>query len=264
MIGRTIVVTALLIAATLAFGVCDPAGTEPGPVSLPVVTADTGATPCTNDLGWVVEVSSLRVAVRDLELTIEGETHASLLDRLRELAVPSVLAHPGHYAGGEVTGELPGEFVVDLASSAGQALGDATLLPGDYNGMNLHFRAAGEGDGLETGDPLLGHSAVIAGSAAKGEVAIAFTAVLDIEDGTQMVGAPFELAVDAGTDATLALTAFTIDPSESDTLFDGLDFDALDGDEDGAVAIEPGQEAHNILMKTLVRHDHWGIEVRQP
>jgi hypothetical protein len=263
MIGRTLACTLLLIAATLAFGVCDPAGREPAPVSLPVVTGDTGATPCTNDLGWAVEVTGLRVAVRDLEFTIEGETHASIPDRLRGLAVPAALAHPGHYAGGEVTGELPGKFVFDLGA-AGQALGDATLLPGDYNGIDLTFRAAAPGDGLEEGDPLLGHAAVITGSAAKDGIAVAFAAVLDIEDGTQMVGGPFDLEVDAGTVATLALTAYTVDPSEGDTLFDGLDFGALDDDGDGQVAIGPGQEAHNVLMKTLVRHDHWGIEVRQP
>jgi len=28
------------------------------------------------------------------------------------------------------------------------------------------------------------------------------------------------------------------------------------------VTIQPGEAAHNVLMKTLIRHDHWGIVVR--
>ena len=47
-----------------------------------------------------------------------------------------------------------------------------------------------------------------------------------------------------------------------DSLFDGIDFGALDTDGDGEVAIEPASAAHNVLAKTLVRHDHWGMEVR--
>jgi hypothetical protein len=250
-----------LVLTALALGVCDPAGEEPVPLSLPVVTDGSQVVPCANAEGWTVEVESLRAAVRDLELTVEGETHASLLRRVSELAIPSASAHPGHYAGGEVTGELAGDFVVDFVSGDGAVLGEASLLPGDYNGMNLYFRVATTADGLEAGDPLVGHVAVVSGTATKDAVEIAFDAVLDIEDGAQMVGGPFELNVDEGTSATLGLALYTIDPSENDTLFDGLDFGALDGDGDGAVAIAPGDEAHNVLMKTFVRHDHWGVIV---
>jgi len=256
MIKKSMISATGLLISILAFGVCDPVGDEPEPISLEVLTSGDGVTTSVNDLGWEVTVTTFRVAIRDIELTIEGETHASLMDLLRELAVPAALAHPGHYAGGEVTGELAGDFVIDLVDGAGQALGEATLLPGDYNGMNLYFRAAKE---LADGDPLKGHAAVIEGTAADGADTIAFTAVIDIEDGTQMVGGPFELDADEDTAATLFLTAYTIDPSENDALFDGLDFGALDGDDDGAVAIVPGSAEHNILMKTLIRHDHWGM-----
>ena len=250
-----------LVLTTLALGVCDPEGEEPSPVSLPVVTDGSQVVPCANAEGWTVEVASFRAAVRDLELTIEGETHASLLRRASELAVPSASAHPGHYAGGEVTGELPGDFVLDFVAGDGAPLGEAAALPGDYNGMNLYFRAATTADGLADGDPLVGHAAVISGTATKDATTVQFEAVLDVEDGTQMVGGPFELAVGAGTAATLGLALYTIDPSEGDTLFDGLDFGALDSDGDGDLAIAAGDEAHNVLMKTFVRHDHWGLIV---
>jgi hypothetical protein len=251
-----------LVFATLALGVCDPEGEEPAPVPLPVVADGSQIAPCTNDEGWTIALDALRAAVQSLEFTIEGETHASLIERISDLAVPSATAHPGHYAGGEVTGELPGDFVIDFVAGDGAALGEASLLPGDYNGMNLYFRAATAADGLAEGDPLIGHTAVISGTATRDAATVQFEAVIDIDEGTQMVGGPFELVVEEGTSATLGLAAFTIDPSENDTLFDGLDFGALDADGDGLLAIAPGDEAHNVLSKTFVRHDHWGVTVQ--
>jgi len=262
MARKTILTIPLLVAASLGAGVCEPTADEPTPVLLPVVADGAGIATCTNDLGWTVEVSAFRVAIEDLEFTVEGEVHASLLRRLADVAVPVARAHPGHSAGGEVTGELLGELVIDLLAEEAETLGEATLLPGDYNGLNLTFRRAGPEDGLGEGDALLGHSAVILGTATRDAVSVSFEAVLDIDPGTQMVGGPFDLVVDEDTTATLGLTAYTIDPSEGDTLFDGLDFGELDGDGDGIASIVPGDVAHNVLMKTLVRHDHWGIEVQ--
>lgn len=249
-----------LVLLCLGVGVCDPTGEEPTAVQLPILISDSGIVPCTNDQGWTVKLSSFRAAIKNIELTIEGETHASLQRRLRDLLVPVALAHPGHYAGGDITGELSGAFVVDFLGEDGGKLGDATLLPGEYHGVNLWFRSASADDGLAADDPLLGHTAVLSGTATKEETTVHFTATLDVANGTQMVGGPFVLTVDDRTSATLGLTAFTIDPSEQDTLFDGLDFGALDEDGDGQVHIEPGATAHNLLMKTLIRHDHWGIE----
>lgn len=249
---------------------CGPEGSEPGEVLLPVVADSTGVTPCTNDLGWQVTLTEARVAVGDLEFTIEGETHTSIpasrhlllaaLQGLRRLLAPEAVAHPGHQAGGEVTGALGGRFVANLIE--GGALGQGTLLPGEYHGMNLSFGVAAEADGLAASDPLVGHTAYLVGAAGKEGVTVAFRASLDVEDGLQMVGAPFVLTVGADTAATLGLTLYTIDPSEDDTLFDGLDFGALDEDADGQVDLVAGQAGHNILYKTLIRHDHWGIVVK--
>jgi hypothetical protein len=119
------------------------------------------------------------------------------------------------------------------------------------------LRTAGAGDAAPAA--LIGHTALLSGTATRGAQIETFMAVLDVAAGTQMVGGPFDLAVDERTDAILHLTLFTLDPAEGDTLFDGLDFALLDGDTDGQVDILPGSEAHNILMKTLIRHDHWGV-----
>jgi hypothetical protein len=242
-------------------GACSPSGDEPATVYLPVRADGAELLECTNDEGWAVRLAEFRLAVRNIELTLEGETHARLFDRLSDLLVPRALAHPGHSAGGEVAGELSGDFLLELSVDEPQPLGDAALLTGDYFGVNLTFRRAGESDGLPDDDPLPGHTAFVSGTATRDDETVDFTAVLDVKKGTQMVGGPFELEVTEQTEAVLALRVYTIDPSEGDTLFDGLDFAALDGDGDGEVHIEPGQAAHNVLMKTLIRHDHYGIEV---
>lgn len=274
---------AVMLAMGLAAMGCDASVEEPVPVRLPVVTASEGLTVVTNDRGWQVELERLVVALADLEFTIEGETHARLR-RARELVLARAWAHPGHYAGGEVTGELTGQFLVDLAAPPGRLLGQASLLPGAYHGLNLTFRAAtaadlelaacGRADGASDAgsdatsdvytrcpDELLGHSAWLSGRASRDGRTIEFVALLDVAPATQMVGGPFDLIVGAATTATLGLTAYTRDPSEGDTLFDGLDFGALDADSDQVLAIVPGQAAHNILARTFVRHDHWGIAV---
>ncbi|MEM9492119.1 MAG: hypothetical protein AAGC55_23430, partial [Myxococcota bacterium] len=116
---------------------------------------------------------------------------------------------------------------------------------------------------------LLGHSLLIEGSADNGTGPLPFLALLDIEDTTQMIGAPFELAVDEDTQGDLSLQALTIDPLENDTLFDGIDFAALPMVDDGAgglhVEIAAGGDTdttHNILRRAAQTHDHYQVETR--
>lgn len=259
---RTAFVLPILLATTLLVGVCAPEGEEPTTVYLPVVTDGANIEPATNAEGWTVTLEALRVAVRDVTFTIEGEAHADLGPTFRELLIPEAHAHPGHLAGGDVTGELSGTFILDLFQEPPESLGEAALLEGAYQGMNLYFRTADESDGLDEDDPLLGHTAYLAGTAEREDRVIAFTAVLDtLADNTRMIGAPFSFTVTETTEATLGITVYTIDPSEGDTLFDGLDFGAL-ADETDTVAIVPGDPAHNILMKTLERHDHYGVSAK--
>ena len=73
------------------------AGTEQAAaVELPVATTSTPVASATTDLGYTVQLDRLRVAVAGIQFTIEGEQHKRT----------SVAPHPGHSAGGEVTGEL--------------------------------------------------------------------------------------------------------------------------------------------------------------
>jgi hypothetical protein len=125
--------------------------------------------------------------------------------------------------------------------------------------MNLHFRTASKQDALDADDPLTGHTAHIEGTAQKDDVSVSFVALLDVAPDTEMVGGPFDAEVTSESTEILTLRVHTVDPVENDTLFDGLAFDALDDDDDGNVEISPGAAAHNILMKTVIRHDHYDV-----
>ncbi len=229
---------------------------EAAQVELEVVVDGTGMAPTTNELGWTVEVTAFELTVQDLEFTVQGEVHAaSWLRRLEGLAVGVAHAHPGHLAGGEVTGELPGLYRVDFMED-GAPLGRATLLPGSYQGGNFGFSRA------EGSDPLGGHTAWIEGTATREGTTIRFTALLDVDPSAKLVGAPLELEVGEGSSARLGLRLDLTDPVEGDTLFQRLDFGALDEDGDGEVAIRPGDSAHNTLRRTLQDHDHYEISVR--
>lgn len=214
----------------------------------------------TSDLGWTVRLTGARIAVKDVQFTIQGEMHDATA-WLEGWLIKRAWAHPGHYAGGDVTGELIGEFVFDWIDHDGMDLGTAELLTGDYNGINFTFRTAGAGDGDE-GDPLIGHTAYFAGSASKDGVEIGFTAALDVKAGTQMVGAPFELTVEAETNTKIGIQLEATDPVENKSLFDGLDFAALDEDGDKVVDIEPGSAAHNIFVRTIQSHVHYNAEAQ--
>lgn len=230
-------------------------------VQLPVTIDASTITNSTNEEGWIVTMDTARIAVTDLQFTIQGESHG-VTAWLGDWLIPRAWAHPGHYAGGNVTGELTGAFIFDWFGHDGMMLGSADMLVGDYNGINFTFRVADDGDGLAADDLLLGHTAYFSGVARKNGEEVMFTAVLDINAGTQMVGAPFELALADDTEATIAFQLEPTDPVEMKSMFDGLDFAALDDDADGVVTIEPGSEAANVFRRTLQSHIHYQAEAQ--
>lgn len=231
-------------------------------VSLPVVVDGSGLLKVQTDLGYQVQMSLFRLAVKDLQFTVRGEMHASLLQRAANLLVPRAYAHPGHYSGGDVTGELPGTYVLDFSKEDGRALGKASLITGAYQGSNFTFRKTGAADSLASTDPLLGHTAHIEGLASRGGQVISFKAQVDVDEGSQLVGAPFAIDVTETTQASLGFKLLAQDPVLTKTLFDGIDFAALDPDGDGQVAMVPGQDAHNLLRRNVQVHDFYAITNR--
>ncbi|MBN2526474.1 MAG: hypothetical protein JXR76_08770 [Deltaproteobacteria bacterium] len=257
---RKILINAVLfISLPLLFAVCEPAGDESEQVMLPVTSNVTGIKPCVNDLGWNITVTRFEVSFKNLEFTTEGDAHAGLLQQISDFIIPSAMAHPGHLAGGEVIGELPGAFVVDFAAAAPVNMGSGVFLEGRYNGMNLYFVRATAGADGSTTDPIVGHTAYIEGVAQKDAVQIPFHITLDIENNLQMVGGVIDLTVNENTATTVGIQLLTIDPFENDTIFDGVDFSAVSIDNAGVAVIQPGQNAHNFMMKDLITHDQWMV-----
>lgn len=210
----------------------------------------------TNDLGWTVTLSAVRLAVTDLQFTVLGEMHQSTTAWLPGWVIGRAWAHPGHYAGGDVTGELTGNFIFDWLGHDGERLGDADMLTGVYHGINFTFRHTDANDKLTSDDPLLGHTGYYAGVARKDGKEITFTIVADVNDGAQMVGAPFDWTLEEETRGTIKIQLYLTDPVENRSMFDGLDFGALDDDGDGEVSIVPGDTAHNIFVRVVQSHVH--------
>lgn len=241
-VSRALSLTTCLLVA------CAPSQ-EAARVELPVAVDGGALADAPTDLGYTVKLDVARIAAADLEFTIQGEMHAAA--RLWHLLVPRAFAHPGHYSGGDVTGALPGEFVLDWIAGDGQQLGRAELLVGAYHGCNFAFRRADE---LPADDPLSGHSAHFAGVASKDGADIPFTAVLDLDPGAAVIGAPFDFEVDTATDLTLGLQLRARDDASGAALFDAVDFAALAPADGGPVLIAPGDPAHNVVRRALQSH----------
>ena len=225
-----------------------------------IIVAGEGVTAIDNDLGYHVELARCRVAIDTLEFTTNGEMHASLLGPLWDLVVPDAVAHPGHSAGGEVVGELPGRHVFDWRDD-GALIGEATLLDTQYNGANFSFSRARVEDGIAPDDPIVGHTFQIVGTASLGDESWEVSVLLDQDEGRRVVGLPLDIDPSGDEEVELGLELFTRDPIEGDTLFDGLDFAMLDDDGDHVIVIEPDTEAYNLLRRSTQSHDYYGVAV---
>lgn len=225
-----------------------------------IVVDGAGVTAVDTDLGYHVDPVRCRVAIEGLEFTTSGEMHASLLRPLWDLVVPDAVAHPGHAAGGEVVGELPGRHVFDWRDD-GALIGEATLLHAEYNGANFAFTRAKVEDGITPDDPILGHTFEIVGMAMRGDETWDFLVLLDQDEGREVVGLPLDLDVVGDEEVELGLELYTRDPIEGDTIFDGLDFALLDDDGDHVIVIEPDTDAYNLLRRSTQAHDYFGVAV---
>ncbi|MEM6962150.1 MAG: hypothetical protein AAF550_10495 [Myxococcota bacterium] len=239
-------------------------------VELPVVVDPGGIERSTSDLGYEVMLTGARAMIENLAFTIAGEAHARSLRRhVSDLFVSSAYAHPGHFQGGDVTGEFRGRFQLNWLNADAPELGRATLLVGTYASANFTFIQATEDDGLAVEDPLLGHTAVLEGVAMRDARAVAFTAIIDSPEGRELVGAPFEFEVRQSSTEQLGIRLLTLDPFEGDTLFDGVDFFALDEDADGSLRIDAQAtspeliDAYNRLRRTFQTHDHFSVDASQ-
>lgn len=218
----------------------------------------------TTDLGYEVTITDARIALGALVFTVAGEVHtASLMETLEGLLVSRALAHPGHYQGGEVTGELNGDYAIHCAPDQGRELGLATLIVGTYTAANFDLERGSEALGLSTEDALIGHTAWLEGTATRDGETVNFTVTIDSPLDRQLVGAPFEVTITEAAAGWLAFRFEIEDDLEGDTLFDTVDFAALDADGDGELLIGPDvaavEDAYNALRRTFQTHDHFRV-----
>lgn len=226
---------------------------EAARVSVPVEVSR-GLEASTTDQRYRVELREAWLAFDGVRFAREGEAHAWLRPRGPSRA----LAHPGHYTEGEVTGELSGRFAVDFVADGGATLMDAELITGAYTSANFRF------DFAPLSDIPGEHTAVLRGSASRDGETVNFVVVIDAPPDRELIGAPFAATIDA---ASAAITfAFTpTDPLEGDTLFDGVDFAALDADGDGELELSPDApdgpmlDAYASVRRTFLTHDHYGF-----
>lgn len=231
-------------------------------IELPIVADGSLVAPTTTDLGYVVELSEARMVLSNVLFTVRGEAHAAR--RLSDWLIAPAYAHPGHFHGGEISGEMPGRFVVDWIQGHGQPLGTATLLAGNYESANFTFAYGTPDDGLPANDALLEHTAILRGVAKRIDDGqeTAFVALIQANKGRDLIGAPFEIEISGQTQSQLGFRLATTDPYEGDSLFDGIDFAELaQGKELITFSESNDQEevrtAYFRLRRTFQTHDHF-------
>jgi len=251
-----------LLGAVASAGCAQP--TEVPRVAIDLVVDSSGLLPVTNDLGYLVEVAEAELVVVDFEFARAGEMHTrALWPALWDAIIPAAYAHPGHSQEGDVTGELLGQFHLQWRPGQVQRLAPATLLVGDYASANFTFGFSGPEDSVTAGRE--GTTGMVRGIATRGGRSIVFEAVMTAPPDRLLVGIPFEVSVTLEVPSELAFRLVTEDPLEGDTLFDGIDFGALDVDGDGVLTLVPEAsepavvEAAYALRRTLMTHDHYEI-----
>lgn len=254
--------SSLLGLGFLAVACGDP--TDAPRLRIPVTTESMDPIPVVTDLGYEMSLSTARIAIQDVLFTATGEVQAASWWRRRatHALMPPAYAHPGHAEGGEVTGELLGRFVVEGVGPS-RELGIGTLLAGTYAGVNFTFDR-GSLEVLGAGDPLIEHTAFLSGTARRNGEAVAFTVIIDSPEGRALLGVPFSAELRADSAGHLGLRFHSRNPFGADTLFDGIDFLALDRDDDRELRIQPGsadvEEAYNAIRRRFQTHDFFSVQ----
>ncbi len=243
----------MLICAAVLYG-CSGSSTEAERVELPVQSAELDSKTVTTASGWSVELQTFRTSISDITFTTDGEEHVES-NALLEFFISDARAHPGHEAGGEVIGALPGRHLVDWTASA-RDLGEAEFIAGEYTGANFRYTRAAAGDGLAEDDALLGHSVVVEAVARRDGNEVSFRAIIDQDEDRRVIGLPFTAELDVQSAGIVTLHAHPAAPQGGRTIFDGIDFESL-VDEPEPVVFEPGTEPYNRLRRALQVHDHF-------
>ncbi|MFN3199671.1 MAG: hypothetical protein ACE366_14795 [Bradymonadia bacterium] len=230
---------------------------EASSVRLPVLSAPAASAPVTTDLEYEITLSRCQFVIDELVFTEEVVEQAAR--PWWSWLIGQAHAHPGHGAGGVVLGELFGHHVVDCLE--GVTLGEGTFLTGTYGGADFLFTTATTDD-VPEGDPLVGHTLIFEGQACRAGECVEFQSVVDQDAGRALAGAPMSLSLSADAQPQVALRLVLVDPVEGDTLFDGIDFDALKSSED-MLTFDVGSAPYNLLVRRTQSHDFYLVETQE-
>ena len=254
-----------LVAAALGAGCvgvgCGGESVEAQPVAVPVWLA---AAPgeVTTDLGYTVRLTVARQVLTNLVFTRGGEAHAGSFGWL----VGRAHAHPGHAAGGEARGELPGRFVVDWLGGEG-LLGTASVLPGRLDGLDFGLGTAGRADvaagKVAEGDGIVGHNLYLEAEVQRGDQRWTLAVAVPQDLDEQVTGVVCAATIGREPGLGLVLALRVADPFEDDTVFDGIDFAVEDADGDGHIAPGADETLTNRIRRALATHDHYEVSVRE-
>lgn len=193
--------------------------------------------------GTSIEITHFEITMGDLEFTKGGEAHAAAI-QIWDFLVPQAHAHPGHYSGGEVLGELPGIFTTNLLT--GGELGEAQLLEGEYQGLNFAFGPSEQNTSMR-----------IAGIARwegnEREFSVDWVSTPDV----QVIGIPFEADVSADDESQTIHLSIRLQ-NEGETILDDLEFVA----DERPLALGPGDEGSNKIKRKMLSHDYYTAEAR--
>lgn len=229
---------------------------EPPEVAVPVHASASSLDSFTTDLGYEVEIDTLRVAAEGVYFTVGGDEHEAADERSAARAGGDggdrdPAYHPGHAVGGEVMGELREPFVLD--AGAGGELGEAAMIAEDYDGADLVFRNGGpEVAGIEESGPLDGYGAEIEGRAEREGESWTFDARVDLSE-AEVAGIPVDVTVSEEEPSPIELELAP--QREGATLLDGVALAGAEEGADGGVEIRPGSGYHDRLAGNLSRHE---------
>lgn len=225
-------------------------------VAIPVVVDATGPGSAETDLGYRIELTEARFAFGNVRFLTGGSEHASLPARAYDLVIPSARAHPGHGEGGEVMGELPGEYEVDWVSEGARDLGSATLLEGDYTSASLTLARLSEAPEL---------SIRLAGTATREGESTDFSVEVAAPEGREITAIYFPHAITSELvpDGLLRFRFVFEEVFGQGHLFDGVDFEAL---ATGGVMSFGATENDPIYLEVrrrLLSHDHVKFQLQE-
>lgn len=238
-------------------------------LEVPMGVEASGIIPVTTNFGYEVTLTAARVAAQNFSFAVAGEVDTAFLQQLRNLFIARAYAHPGHFQGGEVTGEMTGQFILDWFDTSNSNLGLATMIAGQYTSSNFVFGRASEEYGVLPDDPLYGHTALLIGEAVSDSINIEFTIIIDSPIDRELLGIPFEVDIGTVSDSQIGLRLLTKDGFGGESsLFDDIDFGELDAEGGGQVTITPESEgpasvAYDRFRRKFQTHDYFDIQVNQ-